>query len=77
MAKPGDGRVTKPSLLARETLDPSAPYHEESYFPLAYSFFLCDQHSDLTSNVHFQDNLLHTLLSPSMGYTPAQPPSTD
>lgn len=67
MTEPGDGRVTKPSLLARETLDPSAPYHEDSYFPLAYSFFLCDQHSDLTSNVHFQDNLLHTLLSPSSG----------
>lgn len=64
MTEPGDGRVTKPSLLARETLDPSAPYHEDSYFPLAYSFFLCDQHADLTSNVHFQDNLLHTLLSP-------------
>lgn len=67
MTEPGDGRVTKPSLLARETLDPSAPYHEDSYFPLAYSFFLCDQHADLTSNVHFQDNLLHTLLSPSSG----------
>jgi pimeloyl-ACP methyl ester carboxylesterase len=25
MLEPGDGRVTKPSLLARETIDPSAP----------------------------------------------------
>lgn len=66
MTEPGDGRVTKPSLLARETLDPSEPYHEDSYFPLAYSFFLCDEHRNLTSNLHFQDNLLHTLLSPSM-----------
>lgn len=75
MTEPGDGRVTKPSLLARETLDPSEPYHEDSYFPLAYSFFLCDEHRNLTSNVHFQDNLLHTLLSPPMDQEPRVPHS--
>jgi pimeloyl-ACP methyl ester carboxylesterase len=76
MTDPGDDRVTKPSLLARETLDPSAPYHEDSYLPLAYSFFLCDQHANLTSNPHFQDNLLHTLLSPRMSFNtaPSAPP---
>ena len=63
MLEPGDGRVTKPSLLARETLDPSAPQHEDSFLPLAYAFFLCEHHNALTSNINFQDNLLNVLLT--------------
>lgn len=63
MLEPGDGRVTKPSLLARETLDPSAPQHEDSFLPVAYPFFLCEHHNGLTSNINFQDNLLNVLLS--------------
>jgi hypothetical protein len=63
MLEPGDGRVTKPSLLARETLDPSAPQHEDSFLPVAYPFFLCQHHNALTSNINFQDNLLNVLLS--------------
>jgi pimeloyl-ACP methyl ester carboxylesterase len=63
MLEPGDGRVTKPSLLARETLDPSAPQHEDSFLPLAYAFFLCEPHDTLTANINFQDNLLNVLLT--------------
>jgi pimeloyl-ACP methyl ester carboxylesterase len=63
MLEPGDGRVTKPSLLARETLDPSAPQHEDSFLPVAYAFFLCEHHSQLTGNINFQDNLLNVLLT--------------
>ncbi|WP_310385262.1 lipase/acyltransferase domain-containing protein [Roseateles sp.] len=63
MLEPGDGRVTKPSLLARETLDASAPQHEEAVLPIAYYFFLCERHDQLTSNINFQDNLLHILLT--------------
>jgi pimeloyl-ACP methyl ester carboxylesterase len=63
MLEPGDGRVTKPSLLARETLDPSAPQHEDSFLPLAYAFFLCEHHNFLTGNINFQDNLLNVLLT--------------
>ena len=63
MLEPGDGRVTKPSLLARETLDPSAPQSEDSFLPVAYPFFLCEHHNVLTSNINFQDNLLNVLLS--------------
>jgi pimeloyl-ACP methyl ester carboxylesterase len=63
MLEPGDGRVTKPSLLARETIDPSVPQHEESFLPLAYYFFLCEHHDQLTGNVSFQDNLLNVLLT--------------
>lgn len=36
MLEPGDGRVTKPSLLARETFDPIAPQSEDSFLPVAY-----------------------------------------
>jgi pimeloyl-ACP methyl ester carboxylesterase len=63
MREPGDGRVTKPSLLARESLDPTAPQHEESFLPIAYFFFLCERHDQLTGNVNFQDNLLNILLT--------------
>lgn len=63
MLEPGDGRVTKPSLLARETLDPMAPQSEDSFLPVAYWFFLCEQHDQLTNNVTFQDNLLNVLLT--------------
>jgi pimeloyl-ACP methyl ester carboxylesterase len=63
MLEPGDGRVTKPSLLARETIDPTAPQHEESFLPIAYYFFLCEEHDQLTGNINFQDNLLNVLLT--------------
>jgi pimeloyl-ACP methyl ester carboxylesterase len=66
MLEPGDGSVTKPSLLARETLDPSAPQSEDSVIPIAYWFFLCEHHSRLTGNVNFQDNLLNVLLTRSL-----------
>jgi hypothetical protein len=63
MLEPGDGRVTKPSLLARQTLDPMAPQSEDSFLPVAYWFFLCEHHDQLTSNDNFQDNLLNVLLT--------------
>ncbi len=63
MLEPGDGRVTKPSLLARDSLDPSVPRHEWSFFPLAFSFSLCEDHDTLTGNINFQDNLLNVLLT--------------
>jgi len=62
MLEPGDGRVTKPSLLARNSLDPSAPGSNQDVFPLAYSLFLCETHAELTGNISFQDNLLNILL---------------
>jgi len=55
--------INKPSLLARETLDPTAPQHEDSFLPVAYPFFLCEHHNALTSNINFQDNLLNVLLA--------------
>jgi len=35
MLEPGDGSVSKRSLLARERLDPSAPQNEDSVIPIA------------------------------------------
>jgi pimeloyl-ACP methyl ester carboxylesterase len=63
MLEPGDGSVTKPSLLARERLDPSAPQNADSVIPIAYWFFLCEHHDRLTGNINFQDNLLNVLLT--------------
>lgn len=63
MLEPGDGTVTKASLLARHSLDPFVARHRYVDFPLDYSFFLCERHDALTGNVSFQDNLLHALLS--------------
>ncbi len=63
MLDPGDGTVTKPSLLGRNALAPNTPRHEYSYFPLAYAFLLCEDHATLTGNVHFEDNLLDVLLT--------------
>ncbi len=68
MLEPGDGKVTKASLLARESLDPSVPRHSWISFPLDYPIFLCEVHESLTGNSHFQDNLLHALLSLDRNY---------
>ena len=46
-----------------QQLDPSAPQHEDSFLPVAYPFFLCEHHSQLTGNINFQDNLLNVLLT--------------
>lgn len=63
MLEPGDGTVTKASLLARDALDPSKERHKYSFFPVDYALFLCEDHDSLTANINFQDNLLHALLS--------------
>lgn len=63
MLEPGDGRVTKPSLFARDVLDPTMPRHRYSNFPLDYAMMLCETHDTLTGNIHFQDNLLNILLT--------------
>ncbi len=63
MLEPGDGVVTKASLLARESLNPVFRRHKWSYFPLHYPLFLCEKHSQLTNNLFFQDNLLNALLN--------------
>jgi pimeloyl-ACP methyl ester carboxylesterase len=63
MFEPGDGSVTKSSLLGRQALDPSIPRHENANTEFDKAFFVCEEHGTLTGNVHFLDNLLHYLLS--------------
>lgn len=63
MLEPGDGTVTKASLLGRDILDPTAPRHKYLHFSPASVFFICERHELLTANITFQDNLLQALLS--------------
>jgi pimeloyl-ACP methyl ester carboxylesterase len=65
MLEPGDGTVTKASLLARDRLDPSVRRHKYIDFPLDYPLFLCERHDQMTGNITFQDNLLHVLMAPN------------
>jgi pimeloyl-ACP methyl ester carboxylesterase len=63
LLEPGDGTVTKASLLSRTILDPSSPRPSYAHFPLDYSIMFCERHSQLTGNINFQNNLLNILLS--------------
>ena len=64
MYLPGDGRVTRRSLLA-ETL--ASVRRANSIFntalPIAYAVFSCDLHGDLQNNLTLQDNALTALVS--------------
>ena len=60
MLEPGDGRVTKASLLARDSLSPDAA--RPGFFPISYAVFICRSHADLPSDITFRDNLLNILL---------------
>ncbi len=60
MLTPGDGQVTKASLLARFENNVSADFNPS--VPIKYPIFLCENHLKLTKNLNFQDNLLHILL---------------
>jgi pimeloyl-ACP methyl ester carboxylesterase len=73
MLEPGDGEVTKPSLLARQSLDPTVSRSDDVFFPLAYAFFLCVDHEHLTGNISFQDNLLNVLLERERPWESASP----
>lgn len=63
MFEPGDGTVTKASLLARTERNVAVARHKYSNFSLDYPVFLCESHERLTGNIDFQNNLLHALLS--------------
>lgn len=60
MLEPGDGTVTKASLLARDSLDPTSGKHGD--FRIDYEFFICEKHSRLAEDMTFRDNLLNILL---------------
>ena len=58
-----DGTVTKTAFPAQDVLDLTVPQYKYSFFPLDYPYFLCENHNTLTTNINFQDNLLHILFS--------------
>ncbi len=60
---PGDGHVTKASLLDEIPAAAAAGAHTD--LPYALSGFVCATHMNLVKNLTFRDNLLHFLL-----YTP-------
>jgi len=64
MYAPGDGRVTRRSLLA-ETLAGTRRRTSlfDSALPLLYAVFACDLHGDLQSNKTLQDNALTLLVN--------------
>lgn len=63
MYEPGDGRVTRSSLLGLGTTGPRASALYDTSLPLAYAAFACDLHSDLQNNPTLQDNALTLLVN--------------
>lgn len=63
MYEPGDGRVTRRSLLGanRRDVDGGAPRANTS-LPENYAVFACDLHGDVQKNKTLQDNLLTVLV---------------
>jgi hypothetical protein len=62
MYAPGDGRVTRDSLMGVGLGDVRASALYETPLPVAYAAFACDFHSDLQSNRTLQDNALTLLV---------------
>ena len=60
MLEPGDGSVTKSSLLGLPSLVDGRP--GPPVFPTTAAVFVCAPHESLSSNLTFLDNLLHVLL---------------
>ena len=63
LAAPGDGLVTRASQVGRGNGAPDEPRRDFHFFPHAQTFFLCEEHSQLTSNPYFQNNLLYFLMA--------------
>ena len=67
MYAPGDGRVTRRSLLGEDLKgnhNNSSPYG--TTLPIVYAVFACDLHGQLQSNKTLQDNALTALVSEVM-----------
>lgn len=60
MFEPGDGSVTKSSLLGLPSLVDGRP--GPAVFPVTAAVFICAPHESMSSNPTFLDNLLHVLL---------------
>ncbi len=58
--EPGDGQVSKSSLLGQ--VHDIATHENHKTIKIKYPVFVCEEHFKLTQNLTFQDNLLHILL---------------
>ena len=66
MYEPGDGRVTRRSLLGERTGAPRRSPLFDTPLPIAYGVFACDLHSELQNNKTLQDNALTLLINEVM-----------
>jgi pimeloyl-ACP methyl ester carboxylesterase len=67
MFEPGDGSVTRASLLSRQDLSREVPAHEQVSLEPQREQFVCAQHDALTSNDELLDALISYLLEPEPG----------
>ena len=63
MYEPGDGRVTRRSLMGEGLRDVRRSRLFDTPLPVAYAVFACDLHSDLQKNKTIQDNALTILVN--------------
>jgi pimeloyl-ACP methyl ester carboxylesterase len=63
MFAPGDGRVTRRSLLAEDLAGGRRSDIFNTALPIIYAVFACDRHGDLQNNKILQDNALTALVS--------------
>jgi pimeloyl-ACP methyl ester carboxylesterase len=63
MYLPGDGRVTRRSVLAQDLAGDREGQLFDSGLPMAYAMFGCDLHGSLPNNKILQDNALTALVS--------------
>jgi pimeloyl-ACP methyl ester carboxylesterase len=66
MYEPGDGRVTRSSLLGLGAGGTRASVFYETSLPVVYAVFACDLHSELQNNKTLQDNALTLLVNEMM-----------
>jgi hypothetical protein len=66
MYEPGDGRVTRRSLLGERLDAPRRSPFFNTPLPIAYGVFACDLHSELQNNKTLQDNALTLLIGEVM-----------
>lgn len=66
MFAPGDGRVTRRSLLGEDLPGARASAVFDSPLPLAYAIFGCDLHGSLQKNKVLEDNALTALVNEAM-----------
>jgi len=64
MFEPGDGSVTRSSLLSRQDLSREVPRYEQESLQTQKELFVCAQHDALTSDDALLDALINYLLEP-------------